>query len=99
MSNRDDGEPLGIGVKDGIGLTCIMVAACAAALGYKILGLAWNVGFAVLGGVGLCLLWGAQRERRLTLWMIDDACADDAANYGGEFPDSGNILDSLDSHD
>ncbi len=93
MSDRDSSEALEIGVKDGIGLACIMVAACGAALGYKILGIVWNVGFAVLGGVGLCLLWSAHRDRRLTLWMIDDACADAVANYGGEFPDSGGTSD------
>lgn len=93
MSDTDADDPLGIGVKDGIGLACIMIAACGAALGYKILGIAWNVGFAVFGGAGLCLLWSAHRDRRLTLWMIDDACADDAANYGGGMPDVGSIFD------
>lgn len=96
MSDHDAAEPPGIGVKDGIGLACIMIAACGAALGDKILGIAWNVGFAVLGCAGLRLLWSAQRDRRLSLWMIEDACQGDTANYGGDTSDGGSILDGHD---
>lgn len=93
MSDHDADEPAGIGVKDGIGLACIVIAACAAALGYKILGTAWNVGFAVLGAVGLWLLWSAKRDRRLSLWMIEDECEGGTANYGGGSSDGGSIFD------
>jgi hypothetical protein len=97
MNDRNASEALEIGVKDGIGLACIMIAGCGAALGYKILGIGWNVAFAVLGGVGLWLLWSAHRDRRLTLWMIDDACTGDAASYGGAESDGGSIFDSADN--
>lgn len=90
MSDHDADEPLGIGP------ACIMIAACAAALGYRILGTAWNVGFALLGSVGLWLLWSAQRDRRLSLWMMEDACKGAAANDGGGMSDGGSIFDGHD---
>lgn len=93
MSDRDADEPLGIGVKDGIGLAFIMIAACGAAFGYKTLGIAWSFGFALLGCVGLLFLWSAKRDRRLQLWMFEDACKGDAANYDGAMSDGGSVFD------
>lgn len=80
--------------KDIMGLVLCSSAALAAMLGYKILGTAWNVGFAVLGSVGLWLLWSAQRERRLSLWAVDDFVAEAIADYGGDLPDVGDWSDS-----
>lgn len=43
------------------------------------------------------MLWSAHRDRRLSLWLIDDACEGDTANYGGGASDGGSIFDSPDN--
>jgi Flp pilus assembly protein TadB len=75
-------------LRDIVGLLLVCGAALAAALGYRILGTAWNIGFALLGALGLCLLWSAARARRLELWGVDNAATPSALDLLNGFPDS-----------
>ncbi|MFL6672870.1 MAG: hypothetical protein ACJ8LG_06235 [Massilia sp.] len=52
-------------LKDALGVTFIALGASVATLGYRILGLQWYFGAAVLFLAGLLLIWSAARDRKI----------------------------------
>ena len=82
------GGERGMKARDIVGLVLVCSAAFAAALGYRILGTAWHIGFALLGALGLYLLWSAARARRLQLWHADYTATPGPLDLGDGMPDS-----------